>query len=63
MFELQVRTLYRHAWSEAEHDIGNKPGRKLTKIEKRNFAFTAAQSWGADPIFQELHKGLKRRGA
>jgi putative GTP pyrophosphokinase len=62
VFELQVRTLYQHAWSEAEHDIGYKPGRKLTKIEKRNFAFTAAQSWGADRIFQELHKTLKKRG-
>ncbi|HEY2783023.1 MAG TPA: RelA/SpoT domain-containing protein [Steroidobacteraceae bacterium] len=63
VFELQVRTLYQHAWSEASHDIGYKPGRKLKKVQKRNFALTAAQSWGADRIFQELHKALRKKNA
>lgn len=55
-FELQVKTLYQHAWAEANHDLGYKPDRKLTTDEKRRIAFTAAQSWGADMIFNELHK-------
>src|SRR6266702_2597466 len=25
-FEMQVKTLFEHAWSEAEHDLGYKPG-------------------------------------
>src|SRR5664280_530008 len=27
-FELQVKTLFEHAWSEAEHDLGYKPGKQ-----------------------------------
>jgi putative GTP pyrophosphokinase len=55
-FELQIKTLYQHAWSEANHDLGYKPSCDLTKEEKRKIAFTAAQSWGADLIFDELFK-------
>lgn len=54
-FELQVRTLFQHAWSEAEHDIGYKPISELTTDQERRLAFTSAQAWGADQIFQELH--------
>jgi ppGpp synthetase/RelA/SpoT-type nucleotidyltranferase len=61
VFELQVRTLFQHAWSEAEHDLGYKPQRELTSDEKRKFAFTAAQSWGADRIFQDLYDDIKEQ--
>jgi ppGpp synthetase/RelA/SpoT-type nucleotidyltranferase len=57
-FELQIKTLYQHAWAEANHDIVYKPGKELTKDQKRKVAFTAAQSWGADEIFNELAKSL-----
>ena len=54
-FELQVKTLFEHAWSEAEHDIGYKPGRApLTSEQTRRLAFTSAQAWGADRVFNEL---------
>lgn len=56
MFELQIKTLYQHAWSEANHDLGYKQSAKLTLDEKRKIAFTSAQSWGADTIFDELYK-------
>jgi ppGpp synthetase/RelA/SpoT-type nucleotidyltranferase len=55
-FELQVKTLFQHAWGEAEHDLGYKPGAVLSSDVKRRIAFTAAQAWGADQIFNELHK-------
>jgi putative GTP pyrophosphokinase len=55
-FELQVKTLYQHAWSEANHDLGYKPDRQLSSDDKRRIAFTVAQSWGADMIFKELHR-------
>lgn len=55
-FELQIKTLFQHAWSEAEHDLGYKPSGKLTSEQKRRLAFTAAQAWGADEIFDEMHR-------
>ncbi len=54
-FELQVKTLFQHAWSEAEHDLAYKPELgELNVGESRKLAFTAAQAWGADQIFDEL---------
>ena len=56
-FELQVKTLFQHAWSEAEHDLGYKPGNSpLNLDQKRRLAFTSAQAWGADRVFEELFK-------
>jgi len=53
-FELQIKTLFQHAWSEAEHDLGYKFPEELSLDQKRKLAFTAAQAWGADEIFEEL---------
>jgi putative GTP pyrophosphokinase len=53
-FELQIKTLYQHAWSQANHGLGYKPGSSLTYEEERKLAFLAAQSWGADQILHEL---------
>lgn len=55
-FELQIKTVFQHAWAEAEHDITYKSNRTWTDIQKRNIAFTAAQAWGADKIFDELYR-------
>lgn len=53
-FELQIKTLFQHAWGEADHDLAYKPAIGLTQDQKRLVAFTAAQAWGADRIFDEL---------
>jgi putative GTP pyrophosphokinase len=54
-FELQIKTLFQHAWSEADHDLAYKPGDiPLTGEQKRLVAFTSAQAWGADHIFERL---------
>lgn len=56
-FELQIKTLFQHAWSEANHDLGYKSGLvPLIGDEKRRLAFTAAQAWGADRVFDELYR-------
>lgn len=54
-FELQIKTLFQHAWSEANHDLAYKPGEQLTSLQRRQVAFTAAQAWGADQMFGQLH--------
>lgn len=59
-FELQIKTLFQHAWSEADHDVGYKPGSTpLTSEEKRKLAYTSAQAWGADQVFDELFQARR----
>jgi len=53
-FELQIKTLYQNAWSQAEHGLGYKPEIPLSYEEERKLAFIAAQSWGADTILMDL---------
>lgn len=58
-FELQVKTMFQHAWSEANHDLGYKPERPLNTDQERRLAYTAAQAWGADRMFAELNVELR----
>lgn len=53
-FELQIKTLFQHAWSEAEHDLNYKSKQEINIQDKRLVAFSSAQAWGADQIFNNL---------
>lgn len=57
-FELQIKTLFQHAWSEANHDIVYKAKQGLTQDQIRRSAYAAAQAWGADRIVDELRAEL-----
>jgi putative GTP pyrophosphokinase len=54
-FELQIKTLFQHAWAEGNHDLAYKPPVPITTQQKRLIAFTAAQAWGADQVFDQLY--------
>jgi putative GTP pyrophosphokinase len=49
-FEVQVRTLFMHAWAEPQHDLGYKTpaGIELDRETRRELAWIAASAWGAD---------------
>lgn len=53
-FELQVKTLFQHAWAQSEHGLGYKPDSNISDDDKKKLSFVAAQSWGADQILSEL---------
>ena len=55
-FELQVLTLFQHAWAIGEHGIGYKPGMGVSDLTNRKLAFLSAQAWGADQILDELYQ-------
>jgi len=59
-FELQIKTLFQHAWSEADHDLAYKSFRELDELEKRQIGLSSAQAWGADQIFADLANKLVR---
>jgi ppGpp synthetase/RelA/SpoT-type nucleotidyltranferase len=53
-FELQIKTMFQHAWAESEHDLNYKTKNELSGEDKRLLAFSAAQAWGADNVFNQL---------
>jgi putative GTP pyrophosphokinase len=61
-FEMQVRTLFQHAWAEPQHDIGYK-GRELSDDTKRELAWIAASAWGADTTLDRLERRIGRADA
>lgn len=61
-FELQIKTIFQHAWAEAEHDLAYKQFRgELLREERRLIAYAAAQAWGADNSFAVVLQQLEER--
>jgi putative GTP pyrophosphokinase len=60
-FELQVRTLFQHAYAEPQHDVAYKPTTPLTREEKRELAWIAASAWGADQALIRVRKQIEAR--
>ena len=62
-FELQVRTLFMHAWAEPLHDIVYKPDQSLDRDTERRVAWIAASSWGADEMLEPIWNAEEAREA
>ena len=57
VFEIQIQTLYFHAWAEPEHFLRYKYPKskgKLPKIIEKKLAWLAASSWGLDGVMTDL---------
>ncbi len=48
MFELQIRTLFQHAYAEPQHELGYNA--------KRELAWIAASAWGADQAYERVRQ-------
>lgn len=57
-FELQVRTIFMHAYAEPQHDFGYKPVADLTRRQRRELAWVAASAWGGDQALERLYEVL-----
>lgn len=53
-FELQVKTVHEHAWSQSSHDILYKSDIALSDEQRRRISFAAASAWGADQVFKQI---------
>lgn len=54
-FELQIRTIFMHAYAEPQHDLEYKAPEELPPDTRRELAWIAASAWGADQAFQRIH--------
>lgn len=59
-FEVQIRTLFQHAWAEPQHDVGYK-GPELADQHRRELAWVAASAWGADHTLDRLWADIGRQ--
>ena len=61
-FEMQVRTLFMHAYAEPQHDWGYKSSDELPRDVERQLAWIAASAWGADRAYEDLREHLETHG-
>jgi len=60
-FELQVRTLFMHAWAEPQQDPEYKAAEDLPREMLRELSWIAAPSWGPDQAFERIVEWQKKR--
>lgn len=59
-FELQIRTLFMHAWAEPQHDLAYKSASDLPGEVRRELAWIAASAWGADRAYDSVRARLAK---
>ena len=53
-FELQLRTLLMHAYAEPQHNLAYKTSSELPPDIRKELAWIAASSWGADRAYSRV---------
>jgi putative GTP pyrophosphokinase len=53
-FEVQLRTLFMHAYAEPEHNLQYKSANDLDPETRRELGWIAASAWGADSAFERI---------
>lgn len=53
-FELQIRTLFMHAYAEPQHDIAYRAPEELPREVRKELAWIAASAWGADQAYERV---------
>ncbi len=53
-FELQLRTLFMHAYAEPQHDLAYKAPSDLPSEVRREIGWIAASAWGADHAYERI---------
>jgi ppGpp synthetase/RelA/SpoT-type nucleotidyltranferase len=57
-FEMQVRTIFMHAYAEPQHDMNYKGADELPSEIRRELAWIAASAWGADQAYDRVLKWI-----
>ena len=60
-FEIQIRTVFMHAYAEPQHDFGYKSLDELPRKIRRELAWVAASSWGADQAYMRIWEWYKSK--
>ena len=55
-FEMQVRTVFMHAYAEPQHDLAYKGTLELPPEIRREMAWIAASSWGCDKAYERVQE-------
>jgi ppGpp synthetase/RelA/SpoT-type nucleotidyltranferase len=53
-FEVQIRTLFMHAYAEPQHNLAYKAPEDLPRDLRRQLAWIAASAWGADRAYESV---------
>jgi putative GTP pyrophosphokinase len=60
-FELQLRTVFMHAYAAPQHDIQYKSAKELPPDIRRELAWIAASAWGADAAYSRVRLALEAK--
>jgi len=58
--ELQVRTIFMHAYAEPQHDLAYKTAADLPSETRRELSWIAASAWGADQAYERVRRGREQ---